>query len=370
MAISYRFSTGLERNCPADSYGYIKGEQLTRLPFPKNSVGLGITNEDAHTGDYSLKISGTEVDVVSSMRWYKEEQYGYLRLGLWYKPSEIFGTNDEACVVCMYGDGKEWGKVCWNESGTLYISQEYQGILGTAPNHPAGEWVHIAIGHYCHDTSGKFYCNINGEPIVEFEGYTAPSNYYEPDSYYFGSYPRDATRNQGTPVGAFYDDMYMSRGIWSDPIEGTLPDSRFLDIVPNGDGYYTEWAQSPESPPLTSLYEAIDDVQTETDTPNIKAWGQDQRALFTMQNIVAPNGFSIPNVRLWLSAKRNAHSSPYLYVNPGTRIDGVDNFVFKAYVTTAWGLFPTYNDFGTDAQYNNWTEASVNASEFGLRTIV
>jgi len=364
--IKGKHNTGFERNCPVvGGYGGIPGEGFTRGsdPFSNPGVVIAVTNEDAHTGDYSLKITGTKLNDVASSRWYHKVAYAARKVGFWYKPSEIYSTQDETCVFSIYGNSKYWVKIYWNENGTLYADEFYQGIMAASPNHPVGEWVHIGILYYLHETNGFFHWYVNGQPLVEYTGYTAPNYYYDIDYFYFGSYPRNASRNQGTPVGAFYDDVYMLRGAWTDSKEAP-PDSRFYDIVPNGNGYYTGWAASVESPPL-ALYEAVDDVQTETDTPNIKSWTDDQRALFTMQDIVPLEGLEIPTVLLKYSSKRTSYP-PYLYLNPGLRTNGVDLFGSLGGTKTTWEIFT--HDFTTDAQDNAWTPSSVNATEMGIRT--
>ena len=361
-----KFNTGFERNCPADPVsGYIHGEALGRNPYPNNSVGLAVTNEDAHFGDYSLKISGTEIDVVSSVKWYYDISYAYWGWGFWYKPSEIYGTNDETCVFCARGSsGYDFVKIYWNEDGTFYLNQYYQGILGSASGYPAGDWVHLGVASYSNNTSGKCYFNINGQPVVEFYGYTAPSQYYDFREHFYGSYPRDASRNQGTPVGAYYDDMYILRGIWRDSVESNLSDSRFLDIVPDGPGYYSGWAPTP---PSMDLYDAVDDVKDTTEfTPNIWAWQADQKVLFTMQNIAFVGDFDIPTVMPKWSVKRDV-TSPYWRYTDGIRTAGLDVFSSILSPPTSYTLY--YRNRIYDAQLNAWTKASVNAIEIGFKSL-
>ena len=364
-----KYCTGLERNCPADPVsGYIHGEELLRTPYPMNSVGLAVTNEDAHTGDYSLKISGTEIDVVSSMKWYYAINYASYHFGFWYKPSLVYGSNDETCVFTVRGSsGWDYAKVYWNEDGTIYFQNYYGGILGSDPGHPAGEWIHVGVRHYSNSGTGTLgfsYLYINGKPIVEFQGYTAPSDGYTLREFFFGSYPRDAGRNQGTPIGAFYDDMQLYRGYWSDNAKVPVEDSRFLDIVPDGPGHYSGWAPTP---PSMDLYDAVDDVQTGTQyTPNIWAWKADQKALFTMQNIAFVEDFDIPSVMVKWSIKRDV-TTPYWKYTDGIRTAGLDVFTSSLAPPTSYTLY--YRDRKYDAQINNWTKASVNAMELGFKSL-
>ena len=360
-------TTGFERNCPTDGSGQILGEYFgfAGVPSP-NDVVLDVTDECAHTGNYSLKISGTTIDDWASLYWYLNARRK-VKVSFWYKPSLIYGSRDETCIFTIRDDVSKYPvKIYWDESGTFYGVHNVEGMMGSIGGFPADEWVHVGIIYFNHTLHGRFGLWINGKEAFWFSGRTNSSTYRDLLYFYFGSYPYDVSRNQGTPIGAYYDDIKYEMGLWNDDDE--IPtDSRLLDIVPNGDGYYAEWAQSPETPPLTTLYDAVDDVQPSTDTPNIKAWENSQPALFAMQDITVLDGLDVPTVLVKYSAKRNTHSSPYLYLNTGIRTNSVDSFGDAMSIGTSWTVF--MRQCILDAQNNSWTESSVNATEMGIRTV-
>ena len=134
------------------------------------------------------------------------------------------------------------------------------------------------------------------------------------------------------------------------------PDHRLFDLVPNEDGYYAEWATSI---PATSLYEAVNVVQTTVDRPNIKAWENDQLVSLAMQNI-ASNGLGVAYQPIMLHISSKAYpGAGEIFI--GIRTGGVDRFPIYDYGDASWDIYSVMYD--TDAAYNNWTEASINAMQ-------
>jgi len=355
-----KFCTGFERNCPWSSgipgeYFYWYGD-----PSSSNDVVMGVTNEDAHTGNYSLKISGTTSDDWLSARWLMNWR-SKVAIGFWYKPSLIYGSDDETCVFSIMADDSTWPvRIYWDEAGTFYGMHNVMGVMGSLGGFPPGEWVHVGILYYNNPSPwGRYGLWLNGKEVFSFSGETNTSTYRDLYYFYFGSYPHDVSRNQGTPVGAFYDNPYVMRGNYNEA-DLVPPDSRFLDIAPDGDGYHTEWAPSVQSPPLASLYEAVNSVQS-TDRPNIKAWENDLLVSFTMENI-ASVGLAIPTVitRGDISAYPG-NAEAYI----GIRTGGVDQFSAVDEGAPSWAKYIYILD--KDAQSNDWTESSVNTMEIAFK---
>ena len=360
-----RFCTGWERNphyhagIPNENM-YWYGYPYTS-PYEHNAVVIGATNEDAHTGDYSLKVTGTTSTDWASVAWYLNSK-SKAKVGFWYKPSLIYGTYDETCFFNITDDySKNVVKLYWNEDGTVYGYHNLLGLLCSDPGHPVDEWMHIGVVYFNHPLHGVWALYINGKEVHNFYGNTNASTYRDLLYFRFGSYPYDATRNQGTPVGSFYDDMYMETGIWSDATSAPI-DMRILDIDPNADGYMSEWAPTG---PIVDHYKAVNYSHVAGDDINVKSWDHYKYEYFAMENINAL-GLSIPVVMLkWFAKQYGAYPDINMY--PGIRTNGVDyvysytrgngsSWAFEAYPKT------------TDAQGNIWTENTINGLEMFFRS--
>jgi len=241
-----------------------------------------------------------------------------------------------------------------NASG---VPEVYRGttsgtLLGTASSGIAvSTYIFIEIKVAVHASAGTVTVRLNGANVLVLTGQNTSNS---------GSAAWDNVQlleNAFGPSNTYFDDLYILDGSGASPLNGLLGDCRVDARYATAEGASSAWT------PLSGTDNALmvdetppDDDATYNSTPTVGATDT-----FVVQDAPVP-GAVLHAVQLVLSQKKSDTGT--CAIAPVVRHSGVDYPGTAVNVGTSYvfGVTPYGLNPGTSAA---WTEADVNAAEFG-----
>lgn len=244
-----------------------------------------------------------------------------------------------------------------DSQNTIYAAREQPKstptVLGTSPYVlQAGQWIYLEVRATVHDTNGAITVRVNGENVLNLSGID--------------------TRNGGTGVidqiMLGYTDAWLgaAKGYWDDlyvcDTTGTinndfLGDCRVDTLFPNADGTYTDLTPSTG----TSHYALVDETAPNaTDFNSSGTVGaRDSYAFQDLQALASQTVYGVQvNAALHKDDAGSRSAAPFARSGT-TNVDGA-GVALSTSQTYVSQVFETKPGGGA------WTEANVNAAEFGV----
>jgi hypothetical protein len=222
-------------------------------------------------------------------------------------------------------------------------------------------WRHVAMVANLAQTDGFVTCYIDGVQVLTWAGgdtriYAANSS--TPLTAISGAY----MLGDGWDSSIYGDDFYFDTWDGAGVLLDTPPSSRrFLPAFPNGAGAYTQW-----TPSAGANYAAVDEAPPNNDTDYVKALSAGLKDAYAFANITVPPDYAVRAVIPTILGRKTdaavASTLKVLVVNGSDETASVEKTLGTAY-GYVWERFTKHPDGVTD-----WTEANVNASEFGIES--
>jgi hypothetical protein len=200
--------------------------------------------------------------------------------------------------------------------------------------------------------NASFTVWVNGVQVLQHT--TGSDINYQPSGVYVGR----STATAAWANYAYYDDLYVDTG--SGNAVGTPSSCRFLPAFPAGAGADTEW-----TPNTGANYAALAEAPPDDDTTYVKAAGAGLRDLYPFTAITVPADYGVRAVIIAPYAERtDAAVASTLKV---VAVDGTAETLGDALVLpTTYGY--VWQRLATAPDGNGWSEAVINAAEFGIES--
>lgn len=244
------------------------------------------------------------------------------------------------------------GSAYTNADGTISVKRGTTTVATSTQPLLQNVWYYIEFKHIIDPAVGTLEIRVNGAVWATFFGNTRQTANSWANIIKVGS---SAT----TPVGYYYDDLYILDGTGGAPNNDYWGDTQVESIVPNGAGNYTEWATLVGA---ATHWQATNEVPPNDDTSYVEDSVADRRDTYAYGDL-APASATINGIQILMRARDTvgANNVARLY-RRAADYQGVDYAL-----TTAYAYYREILEQDPAAGPGAWTLANINASEFGLR---
>jgi hypothetical protein len=326
-----------------------------------------LSNTKKNTGAYSIRQSYQTKGIGLQFSPQTTLQAGY-----WLNHTGFYIAATMARVhLFQLGTSHLSPAVIWKRSGDgLGISVDNIIVaLTSAPAELSAQdtWIHVGLT-YRSGSDGAMVVWINGLPILSYQGSLPEvSAVYCAGTFYYSSVGSDAIMTIGSnPLGgqyswanyAYVDDLYVDGDIVN--VNEMPPPDRFLFSLASGAGASSQWTPTGQATNIACVDEAVPN----DDTDYVKASEANLTDLYSTAGITLPVDYGIVGVVPVGLVKRMASGPTLKFV----AADGVNANLESAEKTPGtsygylWESMPLAPDGG------DWTEAKVNAAQFGVKS--
>ena len=262
-----------------------------------------------------------------------------------------FRIQDDGTVqVSVYMDSN--GRLTFTRNGT------YLGVASTVFR--SYSWYYVEIKVTIDNSNGAIAMRVNGVgDTITFSTGTATTQ----DTQYTANATANRVYFVGTSVGStiVIDDLYICDGSGA-ANNDFLGDIRVQTILPSADGGTNEWTAS-----ANSRYQCVDDPTPDSVTDYISEDTAGQKNTFAFGNVTPTSG-TVKGVATYIAARKDdagSRSIAPVYGNgtPASDVDGATVSVGDSYIY--------YSEIKEQdpVAAADWTIASVNAAEFGVKLV-
>lgn len=234
-----------------------------------------------------------------------------------------------------------------NAANTLIKTGDFQYLADT--------WNYIEFKVVIAGAAGTIQVRANGVDDIEtFTGNFGSANIGE---IYF------AGQTSGGAQNAFYDDVYVLDTSGSAPNNDFIGDVRVETLAPSAAGNSTVW-----TPNTGANYAAVDEMTgtyPDGDTTYISSATPGDIDTYTYADLAAPTDYAVFGVQTNLYARKDDAGTRQ--VAPVIRQAGTDHLGTTRTLSTSYVYYSEI--FGQDPTAADWTVATVNADEFGVKEI-
>lgn len=223
-------------------------------------------------------------------------------------------------------------------------------LLGTSANNAiaAGVFQYIEAKVFVHASAGTVQVKVNGVTVLNLSGINT-KNTANTTMSQFGL-------NTPTNVGNLFDDVYLCDASGTDNND-FLGDSRVDTLMPNGDGFYLNWTPTGGGAHWTQVNAIPPQIAT-----NVSDGSVGDKDTYNFADLTAITGTIFGVAQTLYAQKSDAGTRS---VQPLCRSGGVDSAGSAIALGTGANFTPQRileRDPNTGAI---WTEAGVNAAQFG-----
>ncbi len=182
-----------------------------------------------------------------------------------------------------------------------------------------------------------------------------------------GTAVTDNIEIEGSPGNLTIDDFYVLDTTGSAPQNTRLGDTAVWGILPQGDGTTNSFGTLKPSSPTTS-FDKVDDPTPDDDATYVASGVALALELFDMADLPVPGGVSaIHGVQLNHLSRKDGITARIF--TPKVRSGGTNYSGASAPLTTSYLYYRELWDDDPDTGPSLWTEAGVNAAEFGVEVV-
>ena len=335
-------------------------------------AGYAVSNTVAYTGSWSYRTSSTNAPLGFA------GAFGAgARCGLFFRHNGVTGGQPPVIGMLVDGCTLVFRFNASNNDVTLtagYTSNTTSVRTALTANVPAladvNTWKHIGMMAYMASSGGFVSLYVDGVQVAEWTGDTQlyRSGETTPRTNITAVYAAGAGAawtgiTTGTWTNYVYvDDFYAD--YWtgeSAPTDTPPVTRRFLAVFPNEDGDSTQWT------PLTGSdnYAMVDEAPPDDDTTYVKAASAGLVDLYGFAPVTVPADYAVRAVIPTIYAnKSDAGVASTLQI---VSSDGAtDEISAEKTLATAYGH--VFERFTLDPDGDAWTEGTVNAAEFGIKS--
>lgn len=353
-----------------DSFEWIGSNTQTQVEQRYMQTGLAswsFDTSDKISGTHSLKLTQ---NFSQAIVYYREMNgaINSVHMGFWVKfqratAGEKSRTDGDPIMRAYEADGDDQINVSRHITGYLtFFRRQVSGYLGCTKHRvPNNVWHYIELYWRQDDNSspqGEVVCWVNGVKEFEYSGYT----FWGTDdkvSYIVLHGADTSTANNAT----WFEGLWVRASV---DLENEPTPHGFCKVVssiPDGDGNYGQW-NSTASP---TQYTEVDDTNGNDTATYISTNTADNKSSFTHAALGLNAGETIKCVGLYHSGEKEA-------VGGGshrgfTRVSGADYFLPERYIYEKDHYIFTQEYWEYDPSSSPeaaWTEAAVDAAEFGI----
>jgi len=249
----------------------------------------------------------------------------------------------------------------------IRIRANHQGILTVTHNSieigrsigfafTTGNWHYVEAKCFVHDSTGTVEVYVDGVKVIDLGPIDTRNggSVGEIDEIrFYGHNSRDA----------YYDDFYIADTSGGAPQNDILGDLRIDQLMPDGDGNYTQFGTTfPASP--TTHWDKVEEIGPDDDTSYNNATGTAEIDTFTMEALAAITTQTIFAVQQFDYLKHDGTAANY---RSKLRISGSDFNGASQALTSAYQYLVEMWD--TDPNNGAWTESVINGMESGYEEI-
>ncbi|GIW60748.1 MAG: hypothetical protein KatS3mg087_1814 [Patescibacteria group bacterium] len=348
MAITRVYCTGFE-----------SGDRNTELIFidsPHNDTQ--ITTSEKKSGVYGLQLSKEDFVLLN----YQFPSLSQARTSVHFNPDTISGPSNSPNIISFMNGTDHVLNLDYDfNTGDLRIITGSSTVLASAPfTFNAPQWYHIGIDLKIASSGGWFYTYIDGVLVVSFDGNTAQ------DGTYFSDISLGTTSSISKFNGSYvyYDDFYLD-DTTGEAAPSVVPDRRFLYIIPNGNGMYSQFNGSDGN--SVDNYLLVDDIPPDGESTYVYHDTSGIKDAYTLSNPTIPSGANVvalhPQV---IARKEDGGSSVQIEIGLA---DGT-NEVYSAgqNLQTSYGIVQSH--FSTAPDGGAWDSTKVNNVQLAARIFV
>lgn len=333
-----------------DGFDHLRG--VTQLPYKYNAQGSTSSTDlspvTGRNGGYALKSLGSNAWVDKIL----PSSYETIIVGLAYRPSAIASGRilafcDSAsalqCTLALNGSGQlELRR--GTTSGTL-LATSSSGLTATA-------WSYIELKLKINDTTGSGICKINGVEAFNFTGDTKSSSLADTKTVRVGG--------GGSSAYAYIDDLYIcdTSGTKNNDFLG---DVRVDALVPDGAGNYAQFTPTGSA----NNWENVDEMPADADTSYNASGTTGHKDSFAFSNLSVLDA-TIYGVQTNILVRKDdagERTIRPLIRSSSTNATGATQAVTDSYLDSH-EIFETNPIASAD-----WTESSINGTEFGYEVV-
>lgn len=302
-----------------------------------------ISNTKAMTGSFSIRCGNTANQ--ASVGHSFPAQNG-VRCGCWLNHMGV-GTGTFGYIFVLRNNGVEVVSVRWYRASAtieLYVGGEQAASVSVTSSGMSvtNTWIHVGMV-YLGGSVVTFY--VNGLPILS----SAVSEPQINEAFVGGG-------SFGWTNYAYFDDFYIDGNI---SFNEAPPPDRFLFSLVNGAGSSTQWTPIGAA----SNYECVDEAVPNNDSDYVIANAAGLIDLYATTNLTLPTDYKVALVRpVALARAMAAGPTIKLVASDGTNTTTGDA------VTMGTSYAYYYDTLKLAPDGGEWTEAKINAAQFGFES--
>lgn len=335
------------------------GAELNNLLSEFDSVsgsGLETSSAVANSGSYSFRVNSLTrfADKVLS------SALSQARIGFFVYHNGPTSTNNPA-LISLYSTST----ICINVrfDGTTLSVRAGSTVLGSvlsAAFAATGVWKHVGLDVKIASSGGWVYLYLDGVLIFSFDGDTndgaASFNKITIGSPIIG-------HTWAIPI--YYDDIYLDN-LSGESAPTAPPDYRFLPVLPNGNGYISQWDGNDGN--STDNYLLVDEVPPDNDTTYVESAVSGEADSYTMTNPTIPTGWEVSAViALAVAKKLNAGGALNLKLETRTTIMGSPSYATSSAIVLGTSYVLIWERRPLNPSGGAWTAAMINDLEIGIQ---
>jgi len=221
-------------------------------------------------------------------------------------------------------------------------------------------WYYIELKVLIDNTNGGVWLRINGQDEIRLGAYALTPTSLDTQAT-ANAYANQIWLGSGASANYLCDDLYICDATGSRNND-FLGDVRVQTILPSADGGTNEWTAS-----AGSRWECVDDPTPDSVTDYISEDTAGQKNTFAFGNVTPTSG-TVKGTQILIAARKDDAGSRFIapvYGNgtPASDVDGATVSVGDSYIY--------YSEIKEQdpVAAADWTIASVNAAEFGVRLV-
>lgn len=326
------------------------------LEFSSRSATSAAASSDAaRTGTYSFRLNASNVTASKVL----SSSLTQARIGCFVNhqgPS----PSDNPAVLTLYNTSTQCIQLKFD--GTTFTLLAGSTTLGTALSSEfavTGAWHHIGLDVNIASSGGWAYLYLDGVELIAFDGDTndGAASF---NTLMIGSPISLQTWN--TPM--YYDDLYVDNTS-GESTPAAPPDYRFLAVIPNGNGYTSEWTGSDGN--STDNYLLVDETPPDDDTSYVETDVSGATDSYTMTNPTIDAGWEVSAViAMAVARKLNAGGSINLKLATRTEVSGSPTAATSATLTLGTTYALVWERRALRPDGGNWSQTTVDALEIGV----
>jgi hypothetical protein len=342
----------------AETQSLLEGTQLS-------GASLTISSTKANTGSYSFRgpaSAAIGIALAATVTTARVAAFQNHNTGLSTSYSQILRlTVGAGELMFVYRESDNtFALRAGYTAGTSTARYPVADVTAGSFNTP-NVWRHVAMVANLAQTNGFVSCYIDGVKVLEWTGDTRlyASNSSTPLTAISGAY----MLGDAWDTFIYGDDFYLDTWDGSGTLVDAPPSSRrFLPAFPSGAGANTQWTPGGAG----ANYAAVDEAPPNSETDYVKALSAGLQDTYAFADITVPADYAVRAVIPTVFGRKTdaavASTLKVLAQNGADQAASAEKSLGTAY-GYVWDRFVKQPDGVTD-----WTEAAVNASEFGIES--